>query len=137
MLFGICMEKELFDFSTKYYDGKKDQFTNISSYVQLFFFSTSLLCTLSMATSSIIPIVRTETFLHLVDISCQNQEIQTRESCVLFKKKKKFPESIFFFNVMNIMITYNKKALKGFTCSKIIHAAIMLLMTICFYDNIL
>lgn len=90
-----------------------------------------------MATSSIIPIVRTETFLHLVDISCQNQEIQTRESCVLFKKKKKIPRKHFFFNVMNIMIAYNKKALKGFTCSKIIHAAIMLLMTICFYDNIL
>lgn len=35
------------------------------------------------------------------------------------------------------MIAYNKKALKGLTCSKIIHAAIMLLMTICFYDNML
>lgn len=35
------------------------------------------------------------------------------------------------------MIAYNKKALKGLTCSEIIHAAIMLLMTICFYDNML
>ena len=43
----------------------------------------------------------------------------------------------FFFTTVSIMIAYNKKALKSLTCSKIIYAVIMLLITICFYDNIL
>ena len=60
------------------------------------------------------------------------------EKAVYYKNKIPRRHFFFFFTTVSIiMIAYNKKALKGLTCSKIIHAAITLLMTICFYDNIL
>lgn len=58
------------------------------------------------------------------------------EEAVSCKNKNKNPRRHVFY-VVSTMIVSNKEALEGLTCSKIIHAAIMLLMATCFYDNIL
>lgn len=128
LFFCIHMQKELLNFGAKYYDGNENSLTNISLHVQLF------------------PLIYciNHPWLHTI-LSLQPEQLLSSFRYLMLKPRNtsqkklslilKIPRRHLFY-VVSIMIAYNKKALKGLTCSKIIHAAIMLLMSICFYDNI-